>query len=389
MMESSITADVSLNAKQLHINTIKNKMTYIIEAKNISIFTSADLCENLACKCIFPDDSFRNLRDEDYKEMAIWLGFYQGLLAKVAGMTAEERERANDVSNKCLIVLRFLMVLEIEEIDIYLNTFLKEARSLTDKHYDPDEIMLELIYPIYKTLAENKYEKLKANPFIEIESDPFHYDQVIAMADTIERLHVTNERDSEIDFYNDNLAKCNNISNCNVALHKLDLTWQKIVNIMSFPWNSEVGSLIANFDYLLEECSTAEEIALSNRFRGWGANRFRVDSQSHYYSVCDFNLDGESYRNVIRNVATQIFKAPIPRMDLINVVGFLGYSRSFNVMDLSMDYMLGSKPLLPLYGFDRDDGDDQNPSCNVFTMYYKWITNIKHTTGQFSSMGLS
>ena len=87
-----------------------------------------------------------------------------------------EKQKENDVSNACLTVIKFLMLDGKNRIGRNLISLFEESQKLLNKQRGPDEIMIQVIYPIYVELFEKRYRELKR---YKNYTDTFQYDQRI------------------------------------------------------------------------------------------------------------------------------------------------------------------------------------------------------------------
>ena len=120
-------------------------------------------CRNLKCKCISLQADF------EHAHLKQSSGNNQGF-------STMEKQKENDVSNACLTVIKFLMLDGKNRIDRNLVSLFEESQKLLNTQRGPDEIMIEVIYPIYVELFEKRYRELKR---YKNYTDTFQYDQRI------------------------------------------------------------------------------------------------------------------------------------------------------------------------------------------------------------------
>ena len=119
-------------------------------------------CRSLKCKCISLQADFEYAHEQSS--------------GKVQGFSATEKQSENDVSNACLTIIKFLMLDGKNKIGKNLVSLFEESQKLLNKQRGPDEIMIQVIYPIYVELFQKRYRELKRN---ENYTDTFRYDQRI------------------------------------------------------------------------------------------------------------------------------------------------------------------------------------------------------------------
>ena len=146
----------------------------------------------------------------------------------------------DQVSNVCLRMLNFLILDGEDRIDNNLKTLYEQSMNYIEKRRSStDEVMQDVISPVYVKFFANRYQKLKNESNY---TDPFIYNQRFnawALGGM---------------FFDDNEIVCGEDTFCYETLVKFATTWNNISGVMDFPWEIGFGSLVANFNYLLDIC---------------------------------------------------------------------------------------------------------------------------------------
>ena len=202
------------------------------------------------------------------------------------------------------------------------------------------------------------YRKLKK---ISNHSDPFIYDQRINGGDG-----------QNIFFYDENDKTCNNTFSCKNALMGVASTWQKVINVFSFDWKMDIGSMIANFNYLMMLCSDKDSLQISEDM--WAPNN------EFFTPTCILNEDAIGFNEFIQTITEEISKLPFNGIYLNDLVGYLGYSSTFDLSSLNKDkYMYNARNLHPIQGMDiwKNVAVETWKQCNYWATYQNWA---KHTS---------
>ena len=149
------------NTNDFELRTLKSAIANILKNHNVKDLGNSRLCQSLSCKCIAMEADFDILSANNKRTFS---------------NSAEEKQKENDVSNTCLTVIKFLMLDGKNRIDRNLVSLFEESQKLLNKQRGPDEIMIQVIYPIYVELFEKRYRELKRNKNF---TDTFRYDQRI------------------------------------------------------------------------------------------------------------------------------------------------------------------------------------------------------------------
>ena len=301
------------------------------------------LCKNLACRCIATQSE---------------LDFYN--LNKGNSITSDSRKKQldNDASNVCLKLLNFLILDNASNIDKNLDLLVIKSLDFLDKQRGPNEIMVEVFYPIYTMLFQPIYQKLvKESNY----SDPFIYDQ-----------RVPEDDGDTIFFIDDNEKQCYNNPQCEDLLARIVSTWKKVSNVMSFDWEMRSGSMVSNFTYLMMMCNN-DRYWLQTDEEMWAPN-----SES-FQPPCALKEDANGLNKLIETITKTILNTPFRGIYLNDIVGYLGYSSTFDLSSLQGDkYMYNTRNLHPLQGMDVfrnkdaliEEGWEQ---CNYLGTYRNWV----------------
>ena len=335
---------------------MKMKIAKELEHQYTYSVGSSSICKDLKCKCIIrSDDLHSNTGQSENVEKKL--------------TTFEDKLRENEVSNICLVILRFLMLDGKKNRESNLKLLFEEAVNFIDKRRGPDEIMLEVLYPLYERLFGQKYLNLKNQTKY---NDPFKYDQII---DHYGKYFIFDENDL---CYQDTIGEL-----CNDTLDALSSIWQNLINVMYFDWEMDVGNLISNFNYLLDICVNKKSVPMY----------FQTDEQ--YWAVneerkmggCRFGKDILGLYRDLEPITETIFNVLFQGVYLNDLIGYLGYSTTFDVTSLKADkYMKTTRDLLPLYGMDQwqDNKEKTWEQCNYEGTYRKWVeyaSNNNRSTG--------
>ena len=151
------------NKHDFELSTLKRAIAKILQDHHINALGNSRLkCRSLKCKCI------------SMKEDVLYA---YGQSSREFSFSATQRQIENDVSNACLAILKFLVLDGKNNRRKSLILLLEESQKFLHKERGPDEIMIEVIYPIYVELFDKRYRELKRNKNY---TDVFRYDQRIA-----------------------------------------------------------------------------------------------------------------------------------------------------------------------------------------------------------------
>ena len=285
-------------------------------------------------------------------------------------MTEKKVLMIDQVSQVCLTLLNFLIVDGEENMDRNLNTLYEQSMKYTDKkRSSTDEVMIDIISPIYVQFFANKYQELKNDSNY---SDPFIYNQRFntwALGGI---------------FFDDNEMVCGEGTSCYETLVKLAATWNNISVLMDFPWDIGFGSLVANFNYVLDICANTKRDDLTlfqeakDQWSGFEDNR---------RGVCKFDDDLDSFYGDVAALSSILSRTTFQGLYLNDIFAFLGYSPIFDILSLKEDgYASASQNLHPIYGMDRffDHSKNNWEPCVYRSTYQRWTKNIKYSTQNYN-----
>ena len=125
--ETYITMD---NTNDFGVRALKMNIARVLASQYIDPDISSNLFKALKCKCVtFIDCNTMESMSRSYK-------------------VDETKLTDNDVSNVCLIMIRFLMLDGPMNRDSNLKILAEEATKYVEKRRGPNQILLEIIYPL-------------------------------------------------------------------------------------------------------------------------------------------------------------------------------------------------------------------------------------------------
>ena len=342
--ERSLVKHVSIakvDSNEFDVFKLKKDIAEILKKDDNKIAIAKDKkhCQTLDCRCIVgpADFNYRTHPSTIYLE--------------------------NDVSNICLKILDFLILDGESNINSHIDILFEQSMIFLDKQRGPDKIMVEVFYPIYLTSFQPTYRKL-SNRLNH--SDPFTYDQRITAGGRY--------------FYDGNYDICENTYPCKDSINKMVSTWQKVVNIFSFDWKMEIGSMVANFNYVLMMCCEFDYLqkeyvcsdSLQIAEERWAPNA------KLFNPSCKLKPNGKGLNELIQTVTEEIFNVPFNGVYLNDLIGYLGYSSTFDLLALQKHrYMYTARELHPIVGIDswileKEEGWNQT---NYLATYQNWVTH--------------
>lgn len=141
---------------------------------------------------------------------------------------------------------------------------------------------------------------------------------------------------------------------------------------MSFDWTMNFGSMLANFNYLLDLCS--ERNYLQKEEKMWAPNH------PSYRGQCQLDSYTKELRKDLETITEGIFDSPAKGLYLNDLIGYIGYSTTFDISSLKKEkYLSTTRNMHPVYGMDRvQDVDewktgDSRKQCNYLATYQKWV----------------
>ena len=155
------TKIIKFNTSEFELTPLKLKIAKILKNYNAKVMVDTKLCRSLKCKCIATQDDISYSQSNTIDAI----------------QNEKDKQLDNDVSNACLTLIRFFILDGRRNISSNLDLLYKESEKFLDKQRGPDEVMVEVIYPAYVKLFDQKYRKLKLDSNY---TDTFIYDQRIA-----------------------------------------------------------------------------------------------------------------------------------------------------------------------------------------------------------------
>ena len=155
---------------------------------------------------------------------------------------------------------------------------------------------------------------------------------------------------------------------------------------MSFDWNMDIGSMLANFNYLLDLCSTKYYLETDKKM--WAPNNPTFRGQ------CHLDSDTKALYKDLETITEGIFHEPAKGLYLNDLIAFLGYSTTFDISSLTKEkYLSTTKSLHPIYGMDRWQDvyewkiEDDRKQCNYLGTYQKWVQLTSERSSQNRNLG--
>ena len=207
-----------------------------------------------------------------------------------------------------------------------------------------DDVMIKVLYMAYKRLFADKYQALKAEKNY---TDKFCYNLPrLDSEDAMERYRTITERNEQ---------HCLKLKNCKESLKKLSGVWQRLINVLDFPWNNfPLGTFIANYNYLLDNCINAR--INGQRFLSsfqTDTTQWRSDPQNK--QGCKFTKVLFDLHDDLGLLLTQIIPNVNISFSLVDFIGLLGYSKHFDITAIKPSHFVETNDILhPLYEWDRD-----------------------------------
>ena len=331
---------VNVASNEFDVLKLKKEIKDVLKKDENKTAKGSRLCRTLGCRCIATQSDFDYLQDASNP--------YKGIPKDFMSKYLE-----NDVSNICLQLLNVLILDGDNKTDKNLDNLFEQSMNFLDKQRGPDEVMVEVFYPGYLTSFQPMYQELKKN---SNHIDPFTYDQRIM--------------DGSF-FFDENDYICERTHLCNDVLNGLVSTWEKVIDIFSFDWQMEIGSLVANFNYLMMICSNKESLQIAEEM--WAPNN------KFFKARCGLNADAEGFNKLIQTITEQTFDSPFEGIYLNDLIGYLGYSSTFDLSALQNDrYMYTARDLHPIQGMDTMKNwveEGWKTQCNYLATYHNWVTH--------------
>ena len=321
------------------ISTLKKKIANAIQDNEYKADNSTGLCKNLECRCIATQSEIDFYLRNPNKDKNVKHG--------------KGKQLENDVSNVCLKIMSFLMLKG--DLNNNLDKLFRQSLNFLDKQRGPNEIMVEVFYPTYIALFEPTYHRLSKESNY---SDPFTYDQ---------RVDGTNSL-----FTDENEGKCYNDETCKDALTAIVSTWRKVMNVMSFDWKMGIGSMVSNFHYLMMMCSNEHWLQTDEEM--WAPNT------KLFNAPCHLSEGAKELNRLMQPLTEDVSSLPFKGIYLNDLIGYLGYSSTFDLQSLEKDkYVYNARSLHPITGMDAyiNEAEEGWKQCNYFATYQNWV---KHTS---------
>ena len=222
--QSDPELDTSVLKPQVDAEILKQQLALQLSSITANAGNSINRCRTLACRCI-----------ASANDIEWYAGLTTGKLT-----TLDDKIIVNDVSNACLVILRFLLLDGNGAVEDNLAAMHQESFRFLHKQLSIEEVMLTVMYPLYEVMYEQKYRRMKLQSKFD---DKFKYNQIL---------------NAYGQYMMDDNDFCYQEAKCNMTLNALADTWQSIVNVIDFPWDLGLGSLIANFYFLFDDCKSNE-----------------------------------------------------------------------------------------------------------------------------------
>ena len=155
---------------------------------------------------------------------------------------------------------------------------------------------------------------------------------------------------------------------------------------MNFDWSMDIGSMLANFNYLLDLCS--EKTSIQKDEKMWAANNPTFRGQ------CQLNINTKELYEDLETMTEGIFDAPAKGLYLNDLIAYLGYSTTFDISSLRADkYLSTTRKLHPIYGMDGWQDvyewkfEDSRKQCNYLGTYKKWVQLTSKRSNQNGFIG--
>ena len=334
-------------SKDFEISKLKKKISKELRAHESEAEIVSRRCRSLYCRCITTSSDF-----DYYNNPSNPLRPGAGAI----GSDDSQKQLENDVSNICLKLLSFLLLDGDVNRAKNLEQLFQQSMNFLDRQRGPNEIMVEVFYPIYTTSFQQTYQKLEKGSNY---SDPFTYDQ-----------RMTGSDGTNLFIYDENENTCENVADCKDTLRDLASTWMNVINIMSFDWKMGIGSMISNLNYLMMVCS--DTYSLQTNEEMWAPNK-------EFGVPCITNEDTKALFELIQTITEEIFNLHFNGVYLNDLVGYLGYSSTFDISSLQKDkYMYNTRNLHPILGMDTAMDEEKlriegwRP-CNYLGTFQNWI----------------
>ena len=114
----------------------------------------------------------------------------------------------------------------------------------------------------------------------------------------------------------------------------------------------------------------------------WSVNDIR------FRGPCKFGEDTLGFYRDIEPITEGIFKEPFQGGYINDLVGFLGYSTTFDITSLKEDkYLSTTRNLFPLYGMDQLKPLEEHTwqECNYVGTFQRWVQYTSNANGKYIS----
>ena len=333
-----------VSSNEFEVPDLKKRIGRKMENHENKAFNDNKLCKHLGCRCIANSTDFEHYQDHSNPN-------------KNHASTNKQKRLKNDVSNICLTLLTFFIMDGEKNMEKNLNLLFQQSMNFLNRQRGPDEIMVYVFYPIYTTFFQAIRRKLEKELNYSV---PFIYDQRSTFADR------------GYWFFDDlNEKICTNTKYCKNALAGIVSTWKKVLNVFSFNWKMQTGSLVANWNYLMMLCS--EKYPLQTTTKMWAPNN------KFFVASCWMSVNAHGLFELIQTITEEISMLPFEGIYLNDFIGYLGYSSTFDLSSLGKnEYMYNTRNLHPIYGMDTWMHDKGWRQCNYLATYQKWVKHASN-----------
>ena len=135
-----------VDSNDFEISNLKKEIAKELRAHENQAYIGSRLCRSLGCRCITAGSDFDHSNDP----------------SNPLSSSSITSDTNNDVSNICLKLLSFLILDGDANRDKNLEQLFQQSMNYLDRQRGPNEIMVEVFYPIYTTLFQPIYRKLES-----------------------------------------------------------------------------------------------------------------------------------------------------------------------------------------------------------------------------------
>ena len=277
----------------------------------------------------------------------------------------------------CTTMLEFLILSEEENLTKILEDLIEDVMKSYHQTYPlPPSIKYVKKWGIFKIEAKNQVD-----PYSIIKEKIFPaYQKLYLKNHTTMKQNMDANSSVKIEnFELDNEMECRNSSRCLKSLDALIDAWQKVCNAVHVPLTKDLGTTIANFNFLLEEYK--------------GFHYFRNHKKFFPFS----QTKTKSLHLKITKLISKLFPNLHlgDKMMFVDFLGLLGFETSFGSQQWTgKNYQQVTSILYPQFGFDKCNSNQDNafktcfsmddkPSnltdvCELSTIYCEWVYYLCH-----------